>query len=390
MAKDNGLAMTQDKRITDNGVKEKTIFEKRLTLVVEIEGTDRITMMELLRKVKEECGEVIGCRFKNPKSYELTMETEEGKVKIMDGLRIKNNTVTAREINNDEMVVSFINLPTYIDDDTILGKLRDWGVIPVSRIRRRMWPGTTIADGTRYLKVKFTDTVKSLPYSTKFETAGGSEHFRVIHDRQVKVCRLCIQPGHIVRDCPDFTCYKCGKQGHYARECAEKQQVEQQEQQQEKEQTGEGGWSQEAIDGEDQSRSGDGEEDVTSGLEGEGEERMQEEEEEEEEKDGEGETVMETPTEGEKETETVKGGERDAEVRGTGGGMNGETSGVRMVGKGGLGMSGGAGVSGMEWEVSDVTVSEDDNMEKVGEVRKRPKSKRHSKRLEKVKKKTAK
>ena len=48
------------------------------------------------------------------------------------------------------------------------------------------------------------------------------------------------------------------------------------------------------------------------------------------------------------------------------------------------------GPSGMEWEVSDVTVSEDDNMEKVGEVRKRPKNKRHRKRLEKVKKKTAK
>ena len=63
------------------------------------------------------CGEVIGCRFKNPKSYELTMKNEEGKAKMMDGLRIQNNTVTAREINNDEMVVSFINLPTYIDDE---------------------------------------------------------------------------------------------------------------------------------------------------------------------------------------------------------------------------------------------------------------------------------
>ena len=159
MANDNGSAMRHDKRITDNGLNEKPIFEKRLTLVVEIEGTDRITMMELLRKVKEECGEVIGCRFKNPKSYELTMKTEEGKAKMMDGLRIQNNTVMAREINNDEMVVSFINLPTYIDDETILSKLRDWGVIPVSRIRRRMWPGTDIADGTRYLKVRFTDTV---------------------------------------------------------------------------------------------------------------------------------------------------------------------------------------------------------------------------------------
>jgi hypothetical protein len=26
----------------------------------------------------------------------------------------------------------------------------------------------------------------------------------VIHDRHVKVCRSCIQPGHVVRNCQDF------------------------------------------------------------------------------------------------------------------------------------------------------------------------------------------
>lgn len=84
-----------------------------------------------------------------------------------------------------------------------------------------MWPETDIADGTRFLKVKFNNVVKSLPYSTKFETLSGTEHFRVIHDRQVKVCRLCIQPGHVVRECPSFRCFRCDKQGHYARECKE-------------------------------------------------------------------------------------------------------------------------------------------------------------------------
>lgn len=200
---------------------ENRNYDKNLTILVEIEGEDRITMMELLKKVSEECGAVIGCRYKTPRQYELTMQHEKGKEKILDGIKIKNSRVMTKEICGMEMVVSFLGLPTYIEDEEIIRKLTEWGVTAVSRIKRRMWAGTDIADGTRFLKVKFTDTVKSLPYSTKFETMGGTEHIRVIHDRQVKVCRLCIQPGHIVRECLNFKCYKCGKQGHYARECKE-------------------------------------------------------------------------------------------------------------------------------------------------------------------------
>ncbi|XP_077960200.1 uncharacterized protein LOC144409427 [Gasterosteus aculeatus] len=398
MANEKGPEMRRTKQNTDDGQNEKRSYEKKLTLSVEIEGSDKTTMMELLRKVKEECGEVIGCRYKNPKSYELTMRSEEGKAKLMDGLRIQNNTVTASEINKDEMVVSFINLPIYIGDEIITRKLLDWGVTPVSSIRRRVWPGTEIADGTRYMKVRFTETVKSLPYSAKFETAGGAEHFRVIHDRQIKVCRLCIQPGHIVRDCPDFTCFKCGQQGHYARECAEKQQEEQEEEEerrQEKEQPGDGHRSKEATGGGERSPSGGRDADPTAGVEGAGEERMQEEEEQVgEEQDGDGETVTETPTDGEKETETVNGGERvrDAGARETSGGTDGGESEVKMEGKGGLGTSGaaGEGQSGMEWEFTNVTSSEGEVMEKVGEVRKRPQIKRQSKRLGRMEKKAAK
>lgn len=153
----------------DGGLRHRS-YEKRLTVSVEIMGDDRVTMMELLKKVKEECGVVIGCRYKTPREYELTMCDEKGKNKLLDGLKIKNGRIMAKEINNTETVVSFMNLPTYIKDEEITGKLKDWGVMAISTIKRRMWPGTDIADGTRFLKVKFTDTIKSLPYSTKFET----------------------------------------------------------------------------------------------------------------------------------------------------------------------------------------------------------------------------
>ena len=126
----------------------------------------------------------------------------------------------AKELGNDEPVVSFLNLPAYITDEDIYEKLQGWKVNATTPIKRRMWPVTDIVDGTRFCKVKFTDSVQSLPYSTKFNTVEGFEYFRVIHDNQVKVCRLCIQPGHILKECPEFICHKCGEQGHYARECS--------------------------------------------------------------------------------------------------------------------------------------------------------------------------
>ena len=183
---------TTTRRITDYGTKalyqSKTqTFEKKLTVAVEIIGEENVSMMELLKEIKKICGVVIGCRFKGQKKYEITMEKVDGKEKLLDGLKIKDNLVFVKEMVNNELVVSFLNLPTYVPDEVILVKLHEWGVKAVSPIKRRMWPGTDIADGTRFLRVQFTETVKSLPYSAKFDTLEGTEFFRVIHDRQVRV-----------------------------------------------------------------------------------------------------------------------------------------------------------------------------------------------------------
>lgn len=85
-------------------------------------------------------------------------------------------------------------MPAYIDDSDILEKLHNWGVTPASEIKRRMYPGTDNADGTRYLRVKFSKEVIYLPYSTKYDTEEGSQYFRIMHDCQVKTCRLCMNP----------------------------------------------------------------------------------------------------------------------------------------------------------------------------------------------------
>ncbi len=89
MEKERGLDKRNVREKEDEGEQRRRNYEKWLTVLVEIEGEDRITMMEVLKKVREDCGVVIGCRYKTPREYELTMEEERGKEKILDGLKIK-------------------------------------------------------------------------------------------------------------------------------------------------------------------------------------------------------------------------------------------------------------------------------------------------------------
>lgn len=66
---------------------------------------------------------------------------------------IKGKLCEIRQLKTREYVVSFIHLPASIEDSEIVHKLENWGATPASDIRRRMYPGTDIVDGTSYLRV---------------------------------------------------------------------------------------------------------------------------------------------------------------------------------------------------------------------------------------------
>uniref|UniRef100_A0A8C5GE63 CCHC-type domain-containing protein n=1 Tax=Gouania willdenowi TaxID=441366 RepID=A0A8C5GE63_GOUWI len=209
MAQDKEEVMDGQKGGVRRGLKEKKeiAYEEDKMVIIEIDGGKLVLALEVLKSIRELCGAIVVCRLLDENRFEVTIASEGAKRKLLEGFKIGAASVHARELCSNEMVVSFLRMPAYITDEVIVAQLSGWGVAAVSEVKRRMWLGTRIADGTRFVRVQFTDIVQSLPYSTKFETANGLEYGRVIHNKQVKVCRGCLQPGHIMRECPDFVCY---------------------------------------------------------------------------------------------------------------------------------------------------------------------------------------
>nr|AAI54031.1 Zgc:171886 protein [Danio rerio] len=196
-------------------------YKKEATVILNVDKIKEVRVLDIINAITEKCGhgKILAIRPRQEKEYEITFETEETCDKLLDGLKIKGENCEVKSLQNRDYVVSFMHLPAYLEDQIILDKLESWGVFPISDFKRRLYPGTEIEDGTRFIKARFPKEVISLPYSTKLETAEGMQYFRVLHSNQVKTCRLCMSPDHMVKDCPDFKCYKCEERGHFAKNC---------------------------------------------------------------------------------------------------------------------------------------------------------------------------
>lgn len=164
-------------------------------------------------------GNLLALRPRPGSDFELTLADRKSTEALLDGVEINGEFCTVKPLGNSDKVISFLHLPAYITYEDILDKLQGWGVVALQPVRRRFYPGTDITDGTRYVKVRFPRESMSLPYSSSFMTAEGLRYLRVIHDGQVKTCRLCMSPEHLMKDCPTFICRECCEQGHYARDC---------------------------------------------------------------------------------------------------------------------------------------------------------------------------
>lgn len=203
------------------GTRDRRTYKKEFSLIVDVENNKSVSAGQLIREVEARCGlnTIYACVPKGMDQFEITVSDQETSELLAGGIEIDGKTYSCMEVSSRTVVVSFIHLPGYVSNKEIYDKLWSYGVEPMSDIKRRFHPGTNVADGTRFVRVKFPPNVVSLPYSMRFSSGNSSSYFRVVHDNQKKVCSICLSDEHLFKDCPDFKCFHCGLQGHVARTC---------------------------------------------------------------------------------------------------------------------------------------------------------------------------
>lgn len=195
-------------------------YRRENTVTVDVLDNGQIKPDNIIKFVHEHCGvgSMFACVPRSGNLYEITLDGRAPLQYLLEGIKIGDKTYECREIVQNSIMVSFLHLPAYIEDHEIEDTLLSMNIEILSPIKRRYYPGTNIADGTRYVRVKLPPNMQSLPYTIKFR----KEYYRVIHNGQIKVCSLCYSQDHLFRACPKFVCFRCKQQGHYARTCTVK------------------------------------------------------------------------------------------------------------------------------------------------------------------------
>lgn len=82
------------------------VFDKDLTVSVEVVGGEPVTMLQFMQHVRIVCGGLLACRSTGAGKYEVTMSHVRGKDRLLDGFKIGEAAVLAKALSNDELMVS--------------------------------------------------------------------------------------------------------------------------------------------------------------------------------------------------------------------------------------------------------------------------------------------
>jgi hypothetical protein len=221
MAEGGGRARLPGRVQNSRDIVQKRVYAKEHTVIVDVGDIYNVSAKDVITAVEGMTGiaSVFACVPRQRNCYELTVANADVVRIIEHGLQCNNKEYQVSKVVNDYIMVSFLHLPAYVTDDDIRAILSVYDIEVVSDIFRRCHSNINVTDGTRYMRCKFPPSIKSLPYSMKFDTVNGKEFFRVIHNDQVRVCKVCMSDEHIARDCPNVECYRCHGRGHLSFQC---------------------------------------------------------------------------------------------------------------------------------------------------------------------------
>lgn len=219
--------ITERKKLNDVSMKKsgnryQRIYKRECIVKLSVLEKEKINVDDLISTIEEICGRgsLMACVPNGNNFFEVTLAEENHARVLVPSFMVDEIEVSAKQVYESTVNVSFMNMSTRIPNSAIENKLKQFGVELISPISERFYQRDgEITDGTRYFTIRFPENRKSLPYSVRFNVDGEIKHYKVMHNNMKTVCLICSSSDHLARKCPQNKCYSCNLFGHIAQDC---------------------------------------------------------------------------------------------------------------------------------------------------------------------------